>query len=70
MIMAQRFICGEIGNRIYGCGEEINEAPKGSGFVDARGKALSDVGEFWSEADDQTVLMHAECGDSAGFELA
>lgn len=64
----EQFMCGAIGNKYYGCGEEINESE--FGYVDSNGNALNDLGEFWIPEIGTGVIMHSDCADNAGFELA
>lgn len=44
------------------CGEPIK--------TDKHGMYLEDVGEFWDEDQDTSVIAHAQCGIDADLEMA
>ena len=58
-----------------GVAEEVKKYPCcglcGERFqVGSNGMYAEEVGEFWSEVKQDSVIAHAECGINAGMEMA
>lgn len=47
---------------IRGCNEPLK--------LDKNGDYAEEVGEFWDEKNQTSLLGHAQCGDDAGLEIA